>query len=65
MLNLFYYDFGARLIKPDPNIYYRTKKSNKMSGGRGKSCGHNFLPDVEKIEYFTCKKQTLPPDLNF
>ena len=25
MLNLFYYDFGARLIKPDPNIYYRTE----------------------------------------
>ena len=24
MLNLFYYDFGVRLIKPDPNIYYRT-----------------------------------------
>ena len=24
MLNLFYYDFGAKLIKPDPNIYYRT-----------------------------------------
>ena len=26
MLNLFDYDFGVRLIKPDPNIYYRTKK---------------------------------------
>ena len=24
MLNLFDYDFGVRLIKPDPNIYYRT-----------------------------------------
>ena len=28
MLNLFYYDFGVRLIKPDPNIYYRTKIGN-------------------------------------
>ena len=25
MLNLFDYDFGVRLIKPDPNIYYRTR----------------------------------------
>ncbi len=27
MLNLFDYDFGVRLIKPDPNIYYRTIKN--------------------------------------
>ena len=32
MLNLFYYDFGARLIKPDPNIYYRTAKERTNFG---------------------------------
>ena len=32
MLNLFYYDFGVRLIKPDPNIYYRTKIKNHTNG---------------------------------
>ena len=33
MLNLFYYDFGVRLIKPDPNIYYRTiRKSPALAG---------------------------------
>ena len=30
MLNLFDYDFGVRLIKPDPNIYYRTNYMNFM-----------------------------------
>ena len=34
MLNLFDYDFGVRLIKPDPNIYYRTKeKPPAFAGG--------------------------------
>ena len=30
MLNLFDYDFGVRLIKPDPNIYYRTIKKRRL-----------------------------------
>ena len=32
MLNLFYYNFEARPIKPDPNIYYRTTIKNEASG---------------------------------
>ena len=31
MLNLFYYDFGVRLIKPDPNIYYRTLTNSVLA----------------------------------
>ena len=33
MLNLFDYDFGVRLIKPDPNIYYRTKITSTFEWG--------------------------------
>ena len=38
MLNLFDYDFGVRLIKPDPNIYYRTKKYALRENRRANFC---------------------------